>query len=270
MTDEKSGIVFKVQLTIDGREVHEKILSNPIVIIVHGSQETNGLATIFWDNSFALYDRQPFLVADSVTWHDFGQALSYKFYSTTGRWLTEENLNFLAEKYYGRPVTPNMMVSYSDFTKECLPNREFTFWEWINAAQKLTSEYLKTAWNDNRVVGFIDKKQAENILAECPHGTFILRFSDSELGALSIAWINRKGVSDYEIIHIQPTKHKEFETTSLAKRIHQIEDLLFLYPQIPKHDAFRVDETPWSPGNYIRCITVMRVERPVWGMNMKQ
>jgi signal transducer and activator of transcription 5B len=263
VTDEKYGITFKVQLVLDGREIHEIVLSNPIVVIVHGNQETNALACIFWDNSFAQYDRVPFVVADSVKWKDFAYALSYKFYSGTGRELTQENLHFLAEKFYGHHIpemNDDLMVSYSDFTKERLESREFTFWEWFYAAYKLTVDHLKSAWIDNCVIGFIDKRHAEKFLRDCVHGTFILRFSDSELGALSIAWLSRQIACSSEVIHILPIKHKEFEVTPLSKRIHQIENLVYLYPQTPKHESFRVDETPWSSNNYIRCITVMRVE----------
>lgn len=37
-------------------------------------------------------------------------------------------------------------------------------------------------------MGFIKKRQAEELLSTCAPGTFILRFSDSELGGITIAW----------------------------------------------------------------------------------
>lgn len=39
-------------------------------------------------------------------------------------------------------------------------------------------------------MGFIRKKQAEEMLSACPGGTFLLRFSDSELGGVTIAWVS--------------------------------------------------------------------------------
>jgi signal transducer and activator of transcription 5B len=39
------------------------------------------------------------------------------------------------------------------------------------------------------VLGFIRKKQAEELLATCTSGVFLLRFSDSELGGVTIAWV---------------------------------------------------------------------------------
>ena len=37
-----------------------------MVVIVHGNQEPHAWATILWDNAFAEWGRQPFLVPDKV------------------------------------------------------------------------------------------------------------------------------------------------------------------------------------------------------------
>jgi len=39
------------------------------------------------------------------------------------------------------------------------------------------------------IMGFVRKKQAEELLSACASGTFLLRFSDSELGGVTIAWV---------------------------------------------------------------------------------
>lgn len=39
------------------------------------------------------------------------------------------------------------------------------------------------------IMGFVRKKQAEELLSTCANGTFLLRFSDSELGGVTIAWV---------------------------------------------------------------------------------
>lgn len=74
------------------------------------------------------------------------------------------------------------MVTWSLFCKEPLPDRNFTFWDWFYAVMKLTRDQLRGPWNDNLIIGFINKKQAEDTLKKYPGGTFLLRFSDSELG----------------------------------------------------------------------------------------
>lgn len=38
-------------------------------------------------------------------------------------------------------------------------------------------------------MGFVRKKQAEEMLSACASGTFLLRFSDSEPGGVTIAWV---------------------------------------------------------------------------------
>ena len=43
-------------------------LSTPVVVIVHGNQEPQALATVTWDNAFAESMRRPFVVTDKVTW----------------------------------------------------------------------------------------------------------------------------------------------------------------------------------------------------------
>lgn len=54
-------------------------------------------------------------------------------------------------------------------------------------------------------MGFIRKSDAEEILTRYATGTFLLRFSDSELGGLTVAWtacvlyirVNNKSVIFY-------------------------------------------------------------------------
>lgn len=51
---------------------------------------------------------------------------------------------------------------------------------------KLTRDQLRGPWTEGLIIGFISKRQAEEILLKCPPGTFLLRFSDSELGKYHI------------------------------------------------------------------------------------
>lgn len=48
------------------------------------------------------------------------------------------------------------------------------------------------------ILGFIRKKQAEEMLSACANGTFLLRFSDSELGGVTIAWVS--GMSHFILL----------------------------------------------------------------------
>lgn len=57
------------------------------------------------------------------------------------------------------------------------------------------------------ILGFIRKKQAEEMLFRCNNGTFLLRFSDSELGGVTIAWIGVGGI--VKKIVVDPFFYKE-------------------------------------------------------------
>ena len=177
-------------------------LSLPVVVIVHGNQEPHAWATVTWDNAFAEPGRVPFTVPDKVPWCQVAEALNVKFRSSTGRSLTEDNLRFLAEKAFrgntsGCQDYTNLMLSWAQFCKEPLPERNFTFWEWFYAVMKLTREHLRGPWNDGYILGFVRKKQAEEMLGNCAAGTFLMRFSDSELGGVTIAWVGGNFCSIY-------------------------------------------------------------------------
>ena len=212
--DEKFSLLFQSQFSVGGGELVFQVwtLSLPVVVIVHGNQEPHAWATVTWDNAFAEPGRVPFAVPDKVPWAQVAEALNVKFRSATGRALMEDNLRFLAEKAFrggcgggqivnsGNPSTPsmgnnpdqdysNLLLSWAQFCKEPLPERNFTFWEWFYAVMKLTREHLRAPWIDGFILGFVRKKQAEEMLASCSSGTFLMRFSDSELGGVTIAWV---------------------------------------------------------------------------------
>lgn len=48
------------------------------------------------------------------------------------------------------------------------------------------------------ILGFVNKQQAQDMLMSKPNGTFLLRFSDSEIGGITIAWVaenpNKAGI----------------------------------------------------------------------------
>lgn len=46
----------------------------------------------------------------------------------------------------------SMQLSWSQFSKESLPDRNFTFWDWFYAIMKLTREHLKSLWVDGYVL----------------------------------------------------------------------------------------------------------------------
>ncbi|VEN37707.1 unnamed protein product [Callosobruchus maculatus] len=244
--DEKFSLLFQSQFSVGGGELMFQVwtLSLPVVVIVHGNQEPHAWATVTWDNAFSEPGRAPFAVPDKVPWGKVAETLSLKFRAATGKALTEENLRFLAEKAFrgNYNETSNAMLSWAQFCKEPLSERNFTFWEWFYAIMKLTREHLKGPWMDGAIMGFVRKKQAEEMLSSCPCGTFLLRFSDSELGGITIAWVTESG----EVFSLQPWTSKDFTIRSLADRISDLSHLLYLYPDRAKDIPFAKYYTPYQ------------------------
>ncbi|XP_053210706.1 signal transducer and activator of transcription 5B-like isoform X2 [Panonychus citri] len=219
-------------------------LSSPVVVIVHDNQKTNAWGTITWDKAFASPSRIPFLVPDKVQWATVGQLLSTEFNTSVGCYLNSEDLSFLAAKAFrdfNLQEYNSIYLSWGQFSKENLPGRNFTFWEWFYSILRLTREHLKDLWRpDNRLVyGFISRKQTEDVLMDKPDGTFLLRYSETELGCITIAYKAETKTGDQKCVYmIKPFSQKDIQIRSLADRIYDLKHLKYLYPETPKDQVF--------------------------------
>uniref|UniRef100_A0A8D3DIG3 Signal transducer and activator of transcription 6, interleukin-4 induced n=1 Tax=Scophthalmus maximus TaxID=52904 RepID=A0A8D3DIG3_SCOMX len=198
VTEEKFALLFSAEITITGCDTPYRIqmISLPVVVIVHGSQDNNALATIMWDCAFSEPDRVPFVVPERVPWRMMYSTLNSKFIAEvqTQHNLDHYNQHFLAQKIFDKPDFAddfsNMMVSWAQFNKEVLPGRPFTFWQWFEGVMELTKKHLKIYWSEGLIFGFIGKQHLHLILKDRPNGTFLLRFSDSEIGGITIAYVS--------------------------------------------------------------------------------
>lgn len=246
VTEEKFALMFSTEISITGCETPFRIqmISQPVVIIVHGSQDNNAVATIIWDCAFAEPDRVPFVVPDRVPWKMMVETLNVKFRSEvqTNHELDAFNKHFLAQKIFDQPDYiedfSNMMVMWCQFNKEVLTGRNFTFWQWFEGAMDLTKKHLRPYWSDGLIFGFIGKQHIHLILKQCPTGTFLLRFSDSEIGGITIAYVVYENGMPL-IQNIQPFTKRDLEIRCLGDRIRDINEILYLYPNVPKNDAFK-------------------------------
>merc|ERR1712062_907651 len=57
--DEKFSVLFWTEFTVGDLKFQLWTLSLPVVVIVHGNQEPQALATVTWDNAFAEWGRRP-------------------------------------------------------------------------------------------------------------------------------------------------------------------------------------------------------------------
>ncbi|XP_042347505.1 signal transducer and activator of transcription 6 [Plectropomus leopardus] len=262
VTEEKFALLFSTEITITGCETPYRIqmISLPVVVIVHGSQDNNALATIIWDCAFSEPDRVPFMVPERVPWRMMYSTLNSKFTAEvqTHHNLDHYNQHFLAQKIFDKPDFAddfsNMMVSWAQFNKEVLPGRPFTFWQWFEGVMELTKKHLKTYWSEGLIFGFIGKQHLHLILKDRPNGTFLLRFSDSEIGGITIAYVSATENGGQKIQNIQPFTKRDLEIRSLGDRIRDINHITYLYPEFPKHEVFKkfYSEPQASPvGGYI-------------------
>lgn len=255
VTEEKFTILFESQFSVGGNELvfHVKTLSLPVVVIVHGSQDNNATATVLWDNAFSEPGRVPFVVPDKVLWPQLCEALNMKFKAEmqSNRGLSDENLVFLAQKAFNSTNMNaedyrSMTMTWSQFNRESLQGRNFTFWQWFDGVIELMKKHLKAHWNDGAILGFLNKQQAQDMLMSKPNGTFLLRFSDSEIGGITIAWVaeNPNKAGERMVWNLMPFTSKDFTIRSLADRISDLNHLLLLYPSQPKDDVFSRYCTP--------------------------
>ncbi|TKS92206.1 Signal transducer and activator of transcription 5B [Collichthys lucidus] len=224
VTEEKFTILFESQFSVGGNEL-----------------------------VFQVKGRVPFLVPDKVLWPQLCDAINMKYKAEvqSNRGLSEENLVFLAQKAFSSSSNNpddyrNMTMTWSQFNRESLPGRNFTFWQWFDGVMELTKKHLKPHWNDGAILGFVNKQQAQDMLMSKPNGTFLLRFSDSEIGGITIAWVaeNPNKAGERMVWNLMPYTTKDFSIRSLADRISDLNHLLFLYPDRPKDEVFSKYYTP--------------------------
>ena len=119
-----------------------------------------------------------------------------KWAHACGKDLSEDNLYYLACKAFRNnnlrkdmDEINNLSLSWPLFCKENLSDRNFTFWEWFYRILILTQSHMQKLWAEGLIMGFVTKQDAEALLLTKPSGTFLLRFSDSELGGVTIAYV---------------------------------------------------------------------------------
>jgi len=241
--EEKFSVLFWTEFQVGELKFQVWTLSLPVVVIVHGNQEPQALATITWDNAFAEWGRPPFRVPDKVSWAKMAEALNMKWTSQCGtnRSLTNDNIYYLACKAFRNPHLhrddfKNLTISWSQFCRESLPDRTFTFWEWFYRIMVLTSNHLKGPWSEGYIMGFVSKQEVEQILIDnsMVNGTFILRFSDSEIGGITIAYVRQDPQNGTRTVFmVAPFTTKDLSQRSIADVVFDLDNSLTFVYQFP-------------------------------------
>ncbi|MFH4980014.1 hypothetical protein AB6A40_006723 [Gnathostoma spinigerum] len=157
----------------------------------------------------------------AVSWNDLAQVLRNKFALFTGahRAISDADLTYMAEKLIVPSSVDNKPITFNRFAKQNMRDDvNFSFWEWLFAIMQLIKQKLLKFWDEGWLIGFVSKQDASAKMVNAPHPTFLLRFSDTQTGAVSIGFVCEDG--DEKIpFHLSPFSIKDLDQLSLAQRI---------------------------------------------------
>lgn len=252
VTDEKCAILLRSNIILPGSDVyfHVSTISLPVAVVVHGSQLSSAEGTMFWDKAFSDVNREPFVVPNQVSWHALAKALNAYFFNTTGGALPEACIEYLWKKIPN--VNPedngNCVITWQSFNKENLhvapgKRREpFTFFDWFYGICELLKKHLSGFWKESLIFGFMSKLRAQEVLIGQRVGTFLLRFSETETGGISVAWVTQDANGEKKVWFLAPWFVKDLQIRPFADRLRDLTELSLVYSTngqcVEKHVAF--------------------------------
>ncbi|PAV84840.1 hypothetical protein WR25_10088 isoform A [Diploscapter pachys] len=273
-TDQKYALLFNItpfQIGLMGK-FDVWTLSLPLMVTVHGSQDCDAQGSILWHRAFASVTRAPGSTdIAAVPWSDLSTILKHKFSIFTGakRPLMDHELAYLSEKLIVPNMTDQKPITFYRFAKQNLrEDANFSFWEWFFSIMQLIKQKLLKFWDEGWLVGFISKNDASQAMLMCEQNSFLMRFSDTLTGAISIGFVYEdENGQNRSAFHLAPFTIKDLEQLSLAQRIatcQQLKNIRFLYPNIDKEEMLKYFEqeerhrtAPDSPTGYIQSEIVM-------------
>ncbi|KAL2302533.1 hypothetical protein Nmel_009962 [Mimus melanotis] len=251
VTEELHSISFETQVCLYGLTINLETSSLPVVMISNVSQLPNAWASIIWYNlstndpqNLSFFNNPP-----AATLSQLLEVLSWQFSSYVGRGLNSEQLNMLAEKLMGQQVSYNdYQLSWAKFCKEHLPGKSFTFWIWLEAILDLIKKHILPLWIDGYIMGFVSKEKERILLKDKTPGTFLLRFSESNLGGITFTWVDQLENGDVTFHSVEPYNKGRLSALPFADILRDYKVIMadnvpenplkYLYPDIPKDKAF--------------------------------
>uniref|UniRef100_A0A0N5A4G7 SH2 domain-containing protein n=1 Tax=Parastrongyloides trichosuri TaxID=131310 RepID=A0A0N5A4G7_PARTI len=271
-TDQKYALLFRISMFQLGNLGNFDVwaLSLPIMVTVHGSQDCDAQAVILWHRAFGNVNRDSATEEiRAVSWVDLSHILKRKFTLFTGcnRELNDSDITYLAEKLLGGINPDHKPITFQRFAKQNIRDDvNFSFWEWFFCIMQLIKQKLLKFWDEGWLIGFISKGDASQKMMNSHCSTFLLRFSDTCTGALSIGFVCCEEDGTKIPFHLAPFSIKDLDQLSLASRIAscpQLSDIKYLYPDIDKEEMLKYFDTEErnkseSPtGGYIQSEIVM-------------
>ncbi|XP_074158931.1 signal transducer and activator of transcription 4 isoform X1 [Sminthopsis crassicaudata] len=251
VTEELHSISFETQICLYGMTIDLETNSLPVVMISNVSQLPNAWASIIWYNlstndsqNLVFFNNPPTAALNQLL-----EVLSWQFSSYVGRGLNSDQLNMLAEKLAVQQASYNDgQLSWAKFCKEHLPGKAFTFWGWLEAILDLIKKHILPLWIDGYIMGFVSKEKERVLLKDKMPGTFLLRFSESNLGGITFTWVDQSENGEVRFHSVEPYNKGRLAALPFADILRDYKVIMaenvpenplkYLYPDIPKDKAF--------------------------------
>uniref|UniRef100_A0A8C1DII6 Signal transducer and activator of transcription n=1 Tax=Cyprinus carpio carpio TaxID=630221 RepID=A0A8C1DII6_CYPCA len=252
VTEELHRIIFQTQFDYQGLSVPLETFSLPVVVISNSSQQQSAWASVLWFNMLCSDPENVkfFETSPAATWPQFGEMLSWQFLSCGKRGLDNDQLETLAIKLFGKQQSyDNCKISWTKFSKENLPDTNFSLWVWLDGILTLVKLYLSDLWSDGSIMGFVSKGKERLLLKKKQNGTFLLRFSESiKDGGITFSWVQYANDGTPSVQTVKPFTSTDLKQIALpdilcnfrmmiAENI-PVNPLCYLYPNTPKDQAF--------------------------------
>ncbi|XP_061583571.1 signal transducer and activator of transcription 2 isoform X2 [Cololabis saira] len=248
VTEELHIIYFNTVFELKGFSVELQASSFPVVIISNSSQQQSAWASVLWFNLLSQDPKDVMFFANTpaAPWPQFGEMLSWQFLSATKRGLDDAQLEMIGHRLFGKQQSYDTnKVAWSKFSKENTPD---TFWVWFDGILVMVKTYLEDLWRDGSIMGFVTKNKEKSLLKKKQRGTFLLRFSESVIGAITFSWVEITSTGDPDIKTVQPFTKVDLSQIPFHEIIRNFQileadnvpenPLLYLYPNTPKDEAF--------------------------------
>uniref|UniRef100_A0AAY4EEE6 Signal transducer and activator of transcription n=1 Tax=Denticeps clupeoides TaxID=299321 RepID=A0AAY4EEE6_9TELE len=252
VTEELHCVCFETQLSLPEHSMIDlEVTSLPIVVISALTQLPSAWASVLWYNMLSHEPKNLsfFLNLPTATWGQLSEVLSWQFSSITKRGLNSDQLSMLADKLMGREAggNPDTQILWTKFCKT--GDKGFSFWHWIEGILDIIKKHLLNLWNDGFIIGFLNKEREKAMLKDKTQGTFLLRFSESiRDGAITFTWVEHTLLDGPKVHSVEPYTKKELTAIPFPDMLRNyrvmttdnvpFNPLLYLYPNIPKDQAF--------------------------------
>ncbi|KAM6928108.1 signal transducer and activator of transcription 2 [Xenentodon cancila] len=248
VTEELHIIYFNTVFELKGFSVELQASSIPVVIISNSSQQQSAWASILWFNLLSQDPKDVMFFANTpaAPWPQFAEMLSWQFLSATKHGLNDAQLEMIGQRLFGRQQSyDSNMVAWSKFSKENTPE---SFWVWFDGILVMVKTYLEDLWRDGLIMGFVTKNKEKSLLKKKQRGTFLLRFSESVIGAITFSWVEITSTGEPDVKTVQPFTKVDLSQIPFHEIIRNFQileadnipenPLLYLYPNTPKDEAF--------------------------------